>query len=621
MLHRDPAARVVRFLLFVTLSVALPAAAWAQEGELAPMGSEAELTEFLQGLHDAAQAEMSQYSGEFGDEIQEVITTGTRAAPESITNSQHAGVDEGGIVKQHGDHLVILRRGRLFTVDISGPQLKPIAAVNAYAPGLDGDAWYDEMLVSDNSVVVIGYSYGRDSTEIGIFNINSNGFLRHRATYHVRSFDYYSSRNYASRLINGKLILYAPLPLTSRSDDPLDVLPAMRKWTSDDEDEDEGEFKRIITARDIYRPPVSSQLTRSGVLHSMTVCDLARRELHCRATGVIGDEGRVFYVSPKAMHIWVDHPGNDGTAMLVRMPLTGTSPSALRVLGGPIDQFSFDESNGTLNVLVQSAFVGDAMWRAERDAGESLALLSIPVRSFGDGSTSAPELAYRPLPHPGDAGTIHNRFVGKYLVYGTGEGWWEENAVSSKVFAVPVKGGAVRELALPHGVDRIEPIGRHALVVGESEDDLHFTGIRLARTPSLAQRYVMKNAAQGELRSHGFFYKADGRGGGVLGLPVNNPAAPGYEHLFDESAGVAFLRKTSSTFEDLGQLSAHDAAAVDDNCQSSCVDWYGNSRPLFIENRIFALLGYELVEGRTSGGSIREVRRVNFAPRQVTAAR
>src|SRR3984893_7212664 len=39
--------------------------------------------------------------------------------PESITNVQHAGVDEGGIVKAHGNHLVILRRGRLFTVSIA----------------------------------------------------------------------------------------------------------------------------------------------------------------------------------------------------------------------------------------------------------------------------------------------------------------------------------------------------------------------------------------------------------------------------------------------------------------------------------------------------------------------
>ena len=44
-------------------------------------------------------------------------------------------------------------------------------------------------------------------------------------------------------------------------------------------------------------------------------------------------------------------------------------------------------------------------------------------------------------------------------------------------------------------------------------------------------------------------------------------------------------------------------------------DWYGNARPIFIGNRVFALMGYELVEGRLArGGSIGEVGRVNFQP-------
>jgi hypothetical protein len=34
-----------------------------------------------------------------------VATTATGQAPASVTNTQHAGVDEGGIVKRHGDHL------------------------------------------------------------------------------------------------------------------------------------------------------------------------------------------------------------------------------------------------------------------------------------------------------------------------------------------------------------------------------------------------------------------------------------------------------------------------------------------------------------------------------------
>jgi hypothetical protein len=35
---------------------------------------------------------------------------------------------------------------------------------------------------------------------------------------------------------------------------------------------------------------------------------------------------------------------------------------------------------------------------------------------------------------------------------------------------------------------------------------------------------------------------------------------------------------------------------------------------LFVGDRVFALLGYELVEGRIEGGDVRETRRVDFTP-------
>src|SRR5688572_24901158 len=58
-------------------------------------------------------------------------------AGESVTNTQHAGVDEGGIVKVHGNHLVVLRRGRLFTVAIGGDALKPISVADAFGPDIN----------------------------------------------------------------------------------------------------------------------------------------------------------------------------------------------------------------------------------------------------------------------------------------------------------------------------------------------------------------------------------------------------------------------------------------------------------------------------------------------------
>ena len=91
---------------------------------------------------------------------------------ESVTNVQHAGVDEGGIVKVHGDHLVVLRRGRLFTVAI-GDTAQTRFGVDAFGPDIDpGDTWYDEMLVAGETVIVIGYSYERGGTEVGLFDID-----------------------------------------------------------------------------------------------------------------------------------------------------------------------------------------------------------------------------------------------------------------------------------------------------------------------------------------------------------------------------------------------------------------------------------------------------------------
>jgi hypothetical protein len=131
---------------------------------------------------------------------------------DGITNVQTAGVDEGGIVKRAGDFLVILRRGRLFTVRVGGDNLLPGGAVSRRlrAEADPRGAWYDELLVSGATVVVVGYSYARGGTEIGLFELGATAALAYRATYHLRSFDYYSSRNYASRLIGRRLVFYTP---------------------------------------------------------------------------------------------------------------------------------------------------------------------------------------------------------------------------------------------------------------------------------------------------------------------------------------------------------------------------------------------------------------------------
>lgn len=527
------------------------------------------------------------------------------APAESITNVQHAGVDEGGIVKLVGKHLVVLRRGRLFSISTRAGELRPVSQIDAFAPGLDpSGTWYDEMLTSGRTIVVIGYSYDRGGTEVGLFDIDPAGKLAYRATYHLRSNDYYSSRNYASRLIGTKLIFYAPSYLDV-SADRFASFPALRKWKSGAKAKD---FGRIFHAEHVYRPLVA---TSSLALHTVTVCDLGSAGLTCDSNVVMGPAGRVFYVSPKSVYVWVT---NAAQSLVYRMPLDGSEPTAVRAFGSPVDQFSFlEDEDEHLDVLLRADAAGDGMWSSEITAGD-VALFRVPLDAFSTRPERAPQSSYRRLPSPrGD--TFQNRFVGDFVLYGTGNGWGEPSRTRGTLIAHRFRGQKLTaRLAVQHSVDRIEVLGSDAIVIGSTGRALGFSPVSLLGRPWIAEAYTRGGASQGELRSHGFFYRSDGPRSGIVGLPIREPGRPGYEHLFQDSASVLFVKHEKLGLRSIGTLESDPETTRDDGCRASCVDWYGNARPLFIEGRVFALLGYELVEGELRGSAIREKRRVGFAP-------
>ena len=557
-----------------------------------------------------------------------LVVTGSRVAAPSITNNQEADVDEGGIVKMSGDIMVILRRGRLFTVSLAGGETRPIDWINAYPPGVSGSGdWYDEMLVSGNRIVVVGYSYARGGTEINRFRIDPGGRLRFEDAYHLRSNDYYSSRNYASRLIGDRLIFYTPLYL-GWNNDPLEALPGIRRWQGETTDR---AFRRIATARQVFIAPMLRRSPDAEIdtLHSVTSCNLTAPVLDCSATAVLGPSSRTFYVSGEAVYLWVANQpfGRErrtgAAAAVYRLPLGRERPSAVAARGMPVDQFSFQEDRreGMLNVLVRSEGGGDAMWRPEFTSG-SVALLRLPLSEFGDGSREARRSDYVWLPQPrGETWDFRNRFVGEHVVYGSSVAATARGGSGGgSVVAARVRDGRYTEFPLSHGVGRIEAMGPDALIVGGDGRDLLFTPIELrrGREPRLGDRYALPGAQEGESRSHAFFFRPDPRSRegetGTLGLPVARAAAPEYRRFFGTSAAMLFLHRRERGFAPAGELAANARGTVDDACQASCVDWYGNARPIFLGERIFALLGYELVEGEMERSQIRERGRVNFAP-------
>ncbi|WP_299324042.1 beta-propeller domain-containing protein [Parasphingopyxis sp.] len=598
--------------------------------------SESELTAYLERLRESnRRARNEAYDMEGGvaeDAAAELapVPTVAQADEESITNNQTADVDEGGIVKRRGDLLIVLRRGRLFTISTAGGEMRAIDHIDAFPPGASGGAsWYDEMLVRGDRVIVIGYSYPRGGTEVNRFRLSEDGQLTFEDAHHLRSNDYYSADNYASRLIGDELIFYTPLNLYYGRT-PLDALPGVKRW---DGETGADSFERIAGPSDIYVARDLFEDPENGVstLHSVTRCDVASDDFDCTATGVIAGWSREFYVSAGSVYLWVTDGGGYGggdnqSAHIYRLPLDGSQPSAIGARGMPIDQFSFLEQpdEGRLNILVAGRFADPAI-EITRGSGGVVSLLQVPLDDFGDGSQDVSEDRYRALSEAGNIYEMENRYVGNHIVYGWGRQQGYGARTRPVAFTASLGGGDPTQIDIGHGVERIERLGSDAVVIGSGAGNkLGFSAVALDGTPRIADVFTMPAAGQGESRSHAYFYRPDsgseGGASGTLGLPISRQVEPRFRQLFGSSAAMLFLRRDDREFSLAGELGAEVEGVVDDNCQASCVDWYGNARPIFMGSRIFALMGYELVEGRMANGRIGEIGRLDYAPRVATAS-
>jgi len=314
-----------------------------------------------------------------------------------------------------------------------------------------------------------------------------------------------------------------------------------------------------------------------------------------------------------------------------RLPLDGAAPTAIKTAGVPTDQMSFlEDGSGHLNVLVRDSGAGDAMWASAPGRGQ-MALLRLPLAELADGRGAVQRERYLRLPEvPG--GALHNRYVGEWLVWGAGQAAWALRYATSGATPVATHAAAPVGLPLAHELERIEALGAHALLVGNAGSELNFSAVRLGGAAAvMVDRYAVPGARQGESRTHGFFYRPLAADDGVLGLPLLAAGGGGRHGAGAVFAGghgaasVLFLRQRDLRFMPAGELHASREAPQDDGCKASCVDWYGNARPIFLGERVFALMGYEIVEGsalaRGDAGTIAERRRISFSPKAARPGR
>lgn len=557
-----------------------------------------------------------------------------------ITNNQTVGVDEGGIVKQIGRYLIVLQDGRLFSVDLGqeGGKMEVADRVDVYRNTEVAADWYDEMLVLEDRILVTAYNYNENASEMTVFRMDPQGKMTREGRYLISSDDYYSTDNYATRLVGDTLVFYTPKELNYDERGRFGW-PRIRRAKG------EGEANKgdaLIGPTDVYAPVGDVEFP---VVHTISVCPL-KTGMDCRSTAFVGPPMREFYVSPDSAYLWVDAPdglpwgidyGNlrrDGcavgttwrdpeegsSALLYRLPLDGSRVGAVGVDGNPADQFSFDSRDGRFRALLDRS---DGCLSPEQQEHGRASLLDIPLSAFGPTARHVSERAYTTLPTPTDGGEIENRFIGNWLVYGSRESWSSEapdakaKPNKSTLFTVPMsQPKSVKRLTIPHNAIRIERAGNDAVVTGyRTNDGLSISYIALGTDPRIGGTTILPKRFESEGRSHAFNAWVKPDGSGVMGIPTTvREWRSGRGWSDSASSDLSFIAiGGNKSLTSAGELSLGDRRPSPDYaCAVSCVDWYGNSRPIFTGGRIFALMGTDIIEGEMRGGRIREMGRADL---------
>lgn len=571
------------------------------------------------------------------DELSEVIVTGSRiSAPQSITNNQTAGVDEGDIVKSWGRFLIVLHDARLFSVDLgeSAGRLRLADRVDAYQDS-DTDAWYDELLIQGNHVLVTGYSYDAGQSELSVFEIGQDGRLSLQSRFFIKADDYYSRSNYASRLVGGKLLLYTTIDLEAdRMAAPVGF-PQWRRWSPR---EGFTAWKPLLEPSDIYRP---IDPTLNPVVHVISECPILPGKYgQCESRGVVAARRRELYVTPDAAYLW-NVPENVGDhvwsglveceeganaaslkprpATVFRLGFQDHVMTAVRAHGRPPDQFALHSRSSRFHALVRRT---PDECRLRDDT--PLELLTFSERDFSD--LPAPYLASRARAMPSvGGGIISARYSDKYLTYGARGGWWrvwneregEEPALPRSLVAVPLQHpDRLQKLDMPHSIERVELLGENIVTFGVTEDrEFGVSTLDLRRAPQVTDLLRIAGARESEGRSHAFNALVHDDGSAVLGLPtmvgVGEKGKYGYDKTEER---LQFLTADRNLNLRLAGAIAGDQLPENRayRCEVSCVDWYGNTRPIFYRDRVFALMGREFVEGEMVGDQVREIARLDL---------
>jgi hypothetical protein len=513
---------------------------------------------------------------------------------------------EGGAVLAGDDYIVVLNRGRLFSVSTMDRKLRAVAAVDAFGPGIDPESSYQEhVFASGRNVIVVGSNNRYGGIEIGLFRLDETGALHYVSTYQLR----YGRNMYVSvgprvQFRDGHLIIHSQVELPEDTSRVVGALPAFRTLHAGAAN---GEFTQLLDPRDIYRPARPLTKVEKSGLQAVTVCSLVHGNVQCHATAVISTLAREVYTSGSATYVWPMAPSQPqharGGMLVYRFPLSGARPLAIAVDGLTAGADALFESNGILNAVLRSGPTGQ--WPTSDARLGQVFLLRAPISAFSRAASTIDDARYSKLELL-PSNSIFPTFTPRFVSVAMGRYPRRADKTKDRITTSAFGSTSVNSFEVAGEVERMDAAGRAAIATIADNRKLTFKLIDPVNRPGSRDVTIVAD------RADRMEQRVAADGSTVAAYVIRRSPRDSDENYFGGSS-MLLLRVRTTGLEALGEVaSRRESNVAEDNCKSSCLDWYGDARTIVVKERIFVVLGYEIIEVELSGGKLSEKNRIDF---------
>jgi hypothetical protein len=541
--------------------------------------------------------------------LESIEASGSALTADSGTNNQESGVDEGGLAKRSGDHLFILRDDYLHVLRVRRDGVAVLdypSRLSVLDPGERDEAWYDEILVHDHDVILVGFNYAADASEILHFRLDEGDRLTRLGRYAIRSSDYFSGENYATRIVGDDLVFVLSMAL----DDVLDG--AWPSWTR--RDTSTPAWHPLLEPDDVFLPLV---IAEDPVLSMVLECPIAEGLAleRCRARAVIAPDAGTHYVTGHAVYLavseWPPEFYRDVATSVMdfdrywalrhqrwtsiyRFPFgADRGVSVARIDGEIDDQFQFKERDGVLFAA------GEIQYGEEREDLRT----EVRLRRIADADFSVKPEGLAPL-----LSRTERRGSLEAMRFDDERLWMSfehSDRDLSELIVAPLNGAASNARVLDFAACRLQPVGAGMIAMNSWAPPATIAYLRDTDGHLQIDTQRLPGFEIDADRSQAFNFRAMGDYGTLMTVPID----PSREH---HSGGTrrsdfAFLGLKDERLTEIGVLDMQ-AFGERNSCANGCDDWYGDARAIPVDGRWIFLSGDLVLEAELRGDKLQPLR-------------